>query len=55
MFTWKKSSTVANLLMEKPGNWFAVTKMWETEERYFKKDIPEEERYFEKKTSCIFT
>ena len=33
---------------------FAVTKMWETEERYFIKDIPEEERYFEKKT-CIFT
>ena len=24
----KKSSTFANLLMEKPGDWFAIAKMW---------------------------
>ena len=25
----KKFPTFANLLMEKPGNWFAVAKKWE--------------------------
>ena len=34
----KKSSTFANLLMEKPGNWFAIAKMWEK--------APEEEKNF---------
>ena len=29
IYTLKKSSTFANLLMEKPGNWFAIAKMWE--------------------------
>ena len=29
IFTWKKSSTFANLLMEKPGKWFATVKMRE--------------------------
>ena len=29
IYTLKKSSTFANLLMEKPGNWFATAKMWE--------------------------
>ena len=24
----KKTSTFANLLMEKPGNWFTIVKMW---------------------------
>ena len=28
-FTLTKSSTFANLLMEKPGNWFAIAKMRE--------------------------
>ena len=32
----KKSSTFANLLMEKPGNWFAIAKMWE---KHLKKEI----------------
>ena len=27
VFTFKKSSTFANLLMEKPGNWFATAKI----------------------------
>ena len=26
----KKNSTIANLLMEKPGNWFIIAKIWET-------------------------
>ena len=29
MFTLKKSSPSANLPMEKPGDWFAMAKMWE--------------------------
>ena len=28
-FTLKKSPTFANLLIEKPGNWLAITKKWE--------------------------
>ena len=34
IFEWKiyiyikKSSTFANLLTEKPGDWFAIAKMW---------------------------
>ena len=28
IFTLKRSSTFANLLMEKPVNWFATVKMW---------------------------
>ena len=30
IFTWKKPSTFANLLMEKLGNWFATVKMWKS-------------------------
>ena len=29
IYTIKKSSTFAKLLIEKPGNWFAIAKMWE--------------------------
>ena len=29
IYTLIKSSTFADLLMEKPGNWFAIPKMWE--------------------------
>ena len=29
IYTLKKSSPFANILMEKPGNWFAIAKMWE--------------------------
>ena len=32
----KKSSTFANLLMEKPGNWFAIAKMWK---KHLEKEI----------------
>ena len=47
MFTLKTSSSspFANLLMEKPGNRFAIAKCEKT---------PEEERNF-KKIKCIFT
>ena len=37
IYTLKKSSTFAYLLMEKPGNWFAIAKMWEKHLK--KKDI----------------
>ena len=29
IYTLKKSSTLASLLMEKPGKWFAIIKIWE--------------------------
>ena len=29
IYTLQKSSTFANLLMEKPGNQFVITKIWE--------------------------
>ena len=29
IFTFKKLISFANLLIEKPGNWFAIAKMWE--------------------------
>ena len=29
IFTLKKLSTFANIMIEKPGNWFAIAKMWE--------------------------
>ena len=34
IFTLKGSSAFATILMEKPGNWFAIAKMWE---KYLKK------------------
>ena len=34
IYTLRKSSTFANLLMDKPGNWFAIAKVWE---RHLKK------------------
>ena len=37
VYRLKKSSTFANLLMEKPGNWFAIAKMREKHPQ--KKDI----------------
>ena len=29
IFTLKESSAFATILMEKPGHWFAIAKMWE--------------------------
>ena len=46
IFTLKKSSIFANLLMEKPSNWFATVKMC-------KKKHPKEKK--NEKTICIFT
>ena len=46
VFTLKKSSTFANLLMEKPGYWVGITKKVRI--------TPEEERNFQKGI-CIFT
>ena len=36
IFTLKKSSTFAYLLKEKPGNWFAIVKMWRRKKFYKK-------------------
>ena len=45
IFTLKKSSAFANLLIEKPGNLFAIAKMW--------KKNPPEERNFKKRTASL--
>ena len=41
IFTFKKSSTFPNLLIKKPGNWFATVKMWKKhrKEKKIKKRI----------------
>ena len=36
IYTLEKSSTFANLLIEKTGNWFAIAKMWE---KHLKKKV----------------